>query len=111
IAPIEFTRHSNLLNTCWWWQREARRGVSVPSFRPGWAAKPRPSRQPSVLVSIASRRSDEYNHDVPTIAPRAGVRSMILRVLDPTNEMKPVGIQLAPRPAALRGKTVGFISN
>ena len=36
---------------------------------------------------------------------------MILRVLDPTNEMKPAGIRPAPRPSSLRGKTVGFISN
>lgn len=36
---------------------------------------------------------------------------MILRVLDPTNEMKAAGIQPAPRPSSLAGKTVGFISN
>ena len=36
---------------------------------------------------------------------------MILRVLDPTNELKAAGGRLAPRPASLRGKTVGFISN
>ena len=36
---------------------------------------------------------------------------MILRVLDPTNELKPSGIRPAPRPASLAGKTVGFISN
>ena len=36
---------------------------------------------------------------------------MALRVLDPTNEATPVGGQPATRPASLRGKTVGFISN
>jgi hypothetical protein len=36
---------------------------------------------------------------------------MTLRVLDPTNEANPAGGQPAPRPASLRGKTVGFISN
>jgi hypothetical protein len=36
---------------------------------------------------------------------------MIIRVLDPTSETKPPGGQLAARPATLKGKTVGFISN
>ena len=36
---------------------------------------------------------------------------MILRVLDPTNETKPAGGQLAARLTSLEGKTVGFISN
>jgi len=36
---------------------------------------------------------------------------MILRVLDPTNEMSPAHSQPAPRPSSLKGKTVGFISN
>jgi hypothetical protein len=36
---------------------------------------------------------------------------MIIRVLDPTHEMKPAGIEPAVRPTTLRGKTVGFISN
>jgi hypothetical protein len=36
---------------------------------------------------------------------------MILRVFDPTHEMKAAGIKPAPRPASLQGKTVGFISN
>jgi hypothetical protein len=36
---------------------------------------------------------------------------MTLRVLDPTNEARTVGGQPAARPASLRGKTVGFISN
>jgi hypothetical protein len=36
---------------------------------------------------------------------------MIIRVLDPTNETKPAGGQPAVRPATLKGKTVGFISN
>ena len=36
---------------------------------------------------------------------------MTLRVLDPTNEAKAVGVQPAPRPSSLQGKTVGFISN
>ena len=36
---------------------------------------------------------------------------MILRVLDPTNEMKAAGHPAAPRPSSLKGKTVGFISN
>ena len=36
---------------------------------------------------------------------------MILRVLDPTNEMKAAGGQPAARPSSLQGKTVGFISN
>ena len=36
---------------------------------------------------------------------------MILRVLDPTNETKPVGGRRAARPTSLAGKTVGFISN
>jgi hypothetical protein len=36
---------------------------------------------------------------------------MTLRVLDPTNEARTVGGQAAARPASLRGKTVGFISN
>jgi hypothetical protein len=36
---------------------------------------------------------------------------MILRVLDPTNELKAAGVKPATRLASLRGKTVGFISN
>jgi hypothetical protein len=36
---------------------------------------------------------------------------MIIRVLDPTNEAKAPGGQLAARPSTLKGKTVGFISN
>ena len=36
---------------------------------------------------------------------------MILRVLDPTNEMKAAAIQQVPRPSSLAGKTIGFISN
>jgi hypothetical protein len=35
----------------------------------------------------------------------------MIRVLDPTNELKAAGIKPAPRPASLAGKTVGFISN
>ena len=35
----------------------------------------------------------------------------MIRVLDPTNEMKAAGVTAAPRPASLAGKTVGFISN
>ena len=35
----------------------------------------------------------------------------MIRVLDPTNETKIAGIQPAPRPTSLEGKTVGFISN
>jgi hypothetical protein len=35
----------------------------------------------------------------------------MIRVLDPTNELKAVGVTAAPRPASLAGKTVGFISN
>jgi hypothetical protein len=36
---------------------------------------------------------------------------MILRVLDPTNEMRTAGGRLAVRPSSLKGKTIGFISN
>ena len=36
---------------------------------------------------------------------------MIIRILDPTNETKPAGGQPAIRPATLKDKTVGFISN
>ena len=36
---------------------------------------------------------------------------MIIRVLDPTNEIKAAGGQPAVRPKMLKGKTVGFISN
>ena len=35
----------------------------------------------------------------------------MIRVLDPTNEMKAAGIEPAPRLSSLKGKTVGFISN
>jgi hypothetical protein len=35
----------------------------------------------------------------------------MIRVLDPTNEMKAAGTQPAPRPSSLKDKTVGFISN
>ena len=35
----------------------------------------------------------------------------MIRLLDPTNEMKAAGLAAAPRPASLAGKTVGFISN
>ena len=34
-----------------------------------------------------------------------------MRVLDPTNEMKPAGVTLAPRLASLQGATVGIITN
>ena len=36
---------------------------------------------------------------------------MILRVLDPTNELSAAGGQAAARLSSLEGKTVGFISN
>ena len=36
---------------------------------------------------------------------------MTLRVLDPTNELKPAGARLAPRLASLEGKTIGIITN
>jgi hypothetical protein len=36
---------------------------------------------------------------------------MILRVLDPTNELKAGGFEPAPRLASLEGKTIGFINN
>jgi hypothetical protein len=36
---------------------------------------------------------------------------MILRVLDPTNEMRQAGGRPAARLSSLRGKTIGFISN
>jgi hypothetical protein len=36
---------------------------------------------------------------------------MILRVLDPTNEMRQAGGRPAARPRSLKGKTIGFISN
>jgi hypothetical protein len=36
---------------------------------------------------------------------------MIVRVLDPTHELKAAGVQPAERPLSLKGKTVGFISN
>jgi hypothetical protein len=36
---------------------------------------------------------------------------MTIRVLDPSNESRVVGGQLAARPTSLKGKTVGFISN
>ncbi len=36
---------------------------------------------------------------------------MVLQVLDPTSESAPPLGMPAPRPAALAGKTVGFISN
>jgi hypothetical protein len=36
---------------------------------------------------------------------------MILRVLDPTNEMREAGDRPAARLSSLRGKTIGFISN
>ena len=35
----------------------------------------------------------------------------MIRVLDPTHELKAAGMKAAPRPASLAGKTVGFISN
>jgi hypothetical protein len=35
----------------------------------------------------------------------------MIRVLDPTNEMMAAGVEPAPRPASLKGATVGFISN
>jgi len=36
---------------------------------------------------------------------------MIVRVLDPTHELKAAGVQSAVRPSSLKGKTLGFISN
>jgi hypothetical protein len=36
---------------------------------------------------------------------------MILRVLDPTNEIRAAGGRPAVRPSSLHGKTIGFISN
>jgi len=42
---------------------------------------------------------------------RSEILTMTLRVLDPTNETRPVIGEPAPRLASLAGKTVGFISN
>ncbi len=36
---------------------------------------------------------------------------MILRALDPTNEIKATGDRPAVQPSSLQGKTIGFISN
>ena len=36
---------------------------------------------------------------------------MVIRVLDPTHELKTTGVQPAIRPYSLEGKTIGFISN
>jgi hypothetical protein len=36
---------------------------------------------------------------------------MIVRVLDPTHELKAAGVKSAARLSSLEGKTVGFISN
>jgi len=36
---------------------------------------------------------------------------MMLRVLDPTNEMRRAGGRPAVRPSSLKGKIIGFISN
>jgi hypothetical protein len=36
---------------------------------------------------------------------------MVVRVLDPTHELKAAGVQPAARLSSLQGKTVGFISN
>jgi hypothetical protein len=36
---------------------------------------------------------------------------MIIRVLDPTHEMREAGGRPAPRLPSLQGKTIGFISN
>jgi hypothetical protein len=36
---------------------------------------------------------------------------MTFRVLDPTNEKRDFGARPAPRPASLRGRAVGIISN
>ena len=49
---------------------------------------------------------------VPAFAGTSG-RELVfmIRVLDPTNEMKAAGIEPAPRLPSLAGKTVGFISN
>jgi hypothetical protein len=35
----------------------------------------------------------------------------MIRILDPTNELKATGARAAPRLPSLEGKTVGFISN
>jgi hypothetical protein len=40
-----------------------------------------------------------------------GKAPMMIRALDPTNETKALGGKPAVRPATLKGKTVGFISN
>jgi hypothetical protein len=34
-----------------------------------------------------------------------------MRILDPTNEMKSAGVQLAPRLRSLAGMTVGIVTN
>jgi hypothetical protein len=34
-----------------------------------------------------------------------------MRILDPTNEMKSAGVQLAPRLRSLEGTTVGIVTN
>jgi hypothetical protein len=34
-----------------------------------------------------------------------------MRILDPTNEMKSAGVQLAPRLASIAGMTVGIVTN
>jgi hypothetical protein len=45
------------------------------------------------------------------LAVELGELQFMLRVLDPTNEMAAQGIEPAPRPTTLQGKTIGFISN
>jgi hypothetical protein len=36
---------------------------------------------------------------------------MIVRILDPTHELRAAGARPAERPSSLKGKTIGFISN
>jgi hypothetical protein len=57
IAPKKFTPHSNRRIIFWWWPLAGRRAGLVPSFRRGWAARPRPSRPLSAPASIVSRLS------------------------------------------------------
>ena len=64
------------------------------------------------LRSFPRKRESRAKNWVPAFAGTSGRKLVfMIRVLDPTNEMKAAGIEPAPRLPSLKGATVGFISN
>ena len=106
IAHRRCTRRCSHPMIFWLWRLAVLLVVSGRSSRPGWAARRERLRRRSESAWIVSRRSAEKWEET-----HARTQEYEDRLLDPTNEMKAMGVALSPRLASLEGLTVGIITN